>query len=52
MVIIIIVVVVVSEEAIPSFILMNVQNNSIITYIYQLIDDEVNVEKIEYRKEM
>ncbi|KAI8053891.1 Metallo-dependent phosphatase-like protein [Syncephalis plumigaleata] len=40
------------EEAIPSFILMDVQNSSIVTYIYQLVDDEVKVEKTEYRKEV
>ncbi|KAI9591780.1 Metallo-dependent phosphatase-like protein [Syncephalis fuscata] len=39
------------EETIPSFILMDVQNTSIVTYIYQLIDDEVKVEKTEFRKE-
>ncbi|RKP24394.1 Metallo-dependent phosphatase-like protein [Syncephalis pseudoplumigaleata] len=40
------------EEMVPSFILMDVQNSSIVTYIYQLVDDEVKVEKTEYRKEM
>jgi vacuolar protein sorting-associated protein 29 len=29
---------------------MDVQNNSLVTYVYKLIDDEVKVEKLEYKK--
>jgi vacuolar protein sorting-associated protein 29 len=34
----------------PSFILMDIQSATVITYVYQLIDDEVKVERIEFRK--
>jgi vacuolar protein sorting-associated protein 29 len=40
------------SEFVPSFVLMDVQNTSIVTYIYQLVDDEVKVEKVEYRKDV
>ncbi|KAI8875850.1 Metallo-dependent phosphatase, partial [Backusella circina FSU 941] len=39
-----------TTEPIPSFVLMDVQNNSVVTYVYKLIDDEVKVEKLEYKK--
>ncbi|KAI0309850.1 Metallo-dependent phosphatase [Amylostereum chailletii] len=35
----------------PSFALMDIQGPVVVTYVYQLIDGEVRVEKIEYRKE-
>jgi len=38
------------SQVIPSFVLMDVQSASIVTYVYQLIDGEVKVDKIEYRK--
>jgi putative phosphoesterase len=34
----------------PSFILMDIQSATVVTYVYQLIDDEVKVERIEFRK--
>ncbi len=34
----------------PSFILMDIQSGTVITYVYQLIDDEVKVERIEFKK--
>eukprot|EP01104_Vermistella_antarctica_P003264 TRINITY_DN13430_c0_g1_i1.p2 TRINITY_DN13430_c0_g1~~TRINITY_DN13430_c0_g1_i1.p2 ORF type:complete len:196 (+),score=49.60 TRINITY_DN13430_c0_g1_i1:25-588(+) len=34
----------------PSFMLMDVQGDNIITYVYQLVEGEVKVEKVEYRK--
>ena len=40
-----------SSEPTPSFLLMDVQGTVIATYIYQLIEGEVRVEKIEWRKE-
>ena len=40
-----------SSEPTPSFVLMDVQGTVIVTYIYQLIEGEVRVEKIEWRKE-
>ncbi|KAG6844850.1 Vacuolar protein sorting-associated protein 29 [Tephrocybe sp. NHM501043] len=38
-------------EHIPSFALMDIQGPVIVTYVYQLIEGEVRVEKIEWRKE-
>jgi len=35
----------------PSFALMDIQGNVVVTYVYQLIEGEVRVEKIEWRKE-
>jgi len=37
-------------EPTPSFALMDIQGPVVVTYVYQLIDGEVRVEKIEYRK--
>ncbi len=34
----------------PSFLLLDVQQNSIVTYVYRLVDDEVKVERVEYKK--
>lgn len=34
----------------PSFVLMDIQSATVVTYIYQLIGDEVKVERIEYKK--
>jgi len=38
------------SEIIPSFILMDIQSATVVTYVYQLIDDEVKVDRIEYKK--
>ncbi|XP_026579565.1 vacuolar protein sorting-associated protein 29-like [Pseudonaja textilis] len=38
------------RDVIPSFVLMDVQSSVIVTYVYQLIGDEVKVERIEYKK--
>jgi len=38
-------------EPIPSFALLDIQGPTIVTYVYQLIEGEVKVEKIEYRKQ-
>ena len=38
------------SELRASFLLLDVQANVIVTYVYQLIDDEVKVERVEYRK--
>lgn len=35
---------------IPSFVLMDIQNTTVVTYVYQLVGDEVKVERIEYKK--
>ncbi|KAJ9115026.1 Vacuolar protein sorting-associated protein 29 [Naganishia vaughanmartiniae] len=37
-------------EATPSFALMDVQGGVLVTYVYQLVDGEVKVDKVEYRK--
>ena len=34
----------------PSFALMDVQGPVVVTYVYRLVDNEVKVEKIEWRK--
>ncbi len=38
------------SETCPSFALMDVQSQAIVTYIYKLVDGDVKVEKMEYRK--
>ncbi|KAG5637170.1 Vacuolar protein sorting-associated protein 29 [Sphagnurus paluster] len=38
-------------DPIPSFALMDIQGPVVVTYVYQLIEGEVRVEKIEWRKE-
>ncbi|XP_015795914.1 vacuolar protein sorting-associated protein 29 [Tetranychus urticae] len=38
------------SKVIPSFVLMDIQSTSVVIYIYQLIDDEVKVERIEHKK--
>ena len=40
-----------SSDPIPSFALMDIQGSVVVTYVYQLIEGEVRVEKIEWRKE-
>lgn len=34
----------------PSFILMDIQSATVVTYVYQLIEDEVKVDRIEFKK--
>jgi vacuolar protein sorting-associated protein 29 len=38
------------EDTIPSFVLMDVNQNSFSLYVYKLINDQVKVEKIDYKK--
>ncbi|KAL7631353.1 UNVERIFIED_CONTAM: hypothetical protein RMT77_018354 [Armadillidium vulgare] len=38
------------KEVTPSFVLMDIQSTTVVTYVYQLIGDEVKVERIEYKK--
>lgn len=40
------------SDPIPSFALMDIQGSVVVTYVYQLIEGEVRVEKIEWRKEV
>ncbi|XP_050724083.1 vacuolar protein sorting-associated protein 29-like isoform X1 [Eriocheir sinensis] len=37
-------------DIIPSFVLMDIQSSTVVTYVYQLVGDEVKVERIEYKK--
>ncbi|XP_010161663.2 vacuolar protein sorting-associated protein 29, partial [Antrostomus carolinensis] len=37
-------------NVIPSFVLMDIQASTVVTYVYQLIEDEVKVERIEFKK--
>ncbi|XP_021268470.1 vacuolar protein sorting-associated protein 29-like [Numida meleagris] len=34
----------------PSFVLMDIQASTVVTYVYQLIEDDVKVERIEFKK--
>ncbi|XP_054167456.1 vacuolar protein sorting-associated protein 29 [Oppia nitens] len=38
------------SNVIPSFVLMDIQSSTVVIYVYQLIGDEVKVERIEYKK--
>ena len=38
------------SEIIPSFVLMDIQSSTIVNYVYQLVGDEVKVERTEYKK--
>ncbi len=38
------------ELPVPSFILMDIQSGTVVTYVYQLVDNEVKVERIEFKK--
>lgn len=40
------------RDPIPSFALMDIQGAVVVTYLYQLVDGEVRVEKIEWRKDI
>ncbi|NWH62707.1 VPS29 protein, partial [Geococcyx californianus] len=35
---------------IPSFVLMDIQASTVVTYVYRLIEDDVKVERIEFKK--
>jgi vacuolar protein sorting-associated protein 29 len=38
------------DQVVPSFILMDIQSGTVVTYVYQLVDDEVKVERIEFKR--
>ncbi|KAJ6659179.1 hypothetical protein lerEdw1_019482 [Lerista edwardsae] len=38
------------RNIVPSFVLMDIQASAVVTYVYQLIGEEVKVERIEYKK--
>uniref|UniRef100_A0A8B9GLN6 Vacuolar protein sorting-associated protein 29 n=1 Tax=Amazona collaria TaxID=241587 RepID=A0A8B9GLN6_9PSIT len=37
-------------NVIPSFVLMDIQASTVVAYVYQLIEDDVKVERIEFKK--
>ena len=39
-----------TRKLIPSFVLMAVKGNKVVTYVYELRDGEVNVSKSEFTK--
>ncbi|KAF9225756.1 Metallo-dependent phosphatase [Gyrodon lividus] len=41
-----------NSDPVPSFALMDIQGAVVVTYVYQLVEGEVRVDKIEYRKEV
>jgi len=38
------------SNVIPSFVLMDIQATNVVVYVYQLVNDEVKVERSEYKK--
>jgi len=38
------------KKGTPSFILMDIQNSTVVTYVYELKNNEVKVERVEYKK--
>jgi vacuolar protein sorting-associated protein 29 len=40
-----------TQGSTPSFALMDLQGNNVVTYVYQLVDGEVRVERVEFRKD-
>lgn len=38
------------RDAIPSFVLMDIQASTAVIYVYQWINDDVKVERIEHKK--
>lgn len=41
-----------STETTPSFVLMDIQGPTVVMYVYQLIDGDVRVEKLDYTKKL
>lgn len=39
-----------SRNIIPSFVLMDIQASTVVTYVYQLIEGDVKVERIDFKK--
>lgn len=38
------------SDIIPSFVVMDIQSSTVVSYVYRLVDDEVKIEKIQYTK--
>lgn len=41
---------IINEPTVPSFILLDVQPNVVVCYLYKVMDDDVKVEKINFKK--
>uniref|UniRef100_A0A8C0EFX9 Uncharacterized protein n=1 Tax=Bubo bubo TaxID=30461 RepID=A0A8C0EFX9_BUBBB len=39
-----------SRNVIPSFVLMDIQASTVVAYVYQLTEEDVKVERIEFKK--
>ncbi|VVC45286.1 Phosphodiesterase MJ0936/Vps29,Phosphodiesterase YfcE, conserved site,Metallo-dependent phosphatase- [Cinara cedri] len=39
-----------NPDIIPSFVVMDIQSSTVVSYVYRLVDDEVKIEKIQYTK--
>jgi vacuolar protein sorting-associated protein 29 len=40
----------ITHDVRPSFVLMDIDGNRVVAYVYELVDGEVKVDKIEYTK--
>jgi len=38
------------SNVIPSFVILDIQQSTVVAYVYKLISDDVKVERIEYKK--
>lgn len=38
------------DEVVPSFALLDVQSDLIVAYIYRLVEDEVKVDRVQFKK--
>lgn len=38
------------KNVIPSFVILDIQQSTVVAYVYKLINDDVKVERIEYKK--
>ena len=38
------------SNVIPSFVILDIQQTTVVAYVYKLISDDVKVERIEYKK--
>ena len=38
------------SEIVPSFVILDIQQSTVVAYVYKLMNDDVKVERIEYKK--
>ena len=38
------------SAVVPSFVLLDIQQSTVVAYVYQLLGEDVKVERIEYKK--